>query len=145
MAAFKDVEAVLRTLTLVLCGIPSCPSFAGSVTSQTPKSPLVIGVASLFQPSADVFCQLRTEVKQLVRSPTEIAYEVRPQSVGSPFPVCNVSVLVHHEAKLFSPSAELVQATFCIVDCLDPSLSVTVSAPERIFEGSQPWIELDNT
>ena len=78
MAAIKDVEAVLRTLTFELCGIPSCPSFAGSFTSQTPKSPLVIGVASLFQPSADVFSQLRNEVKQLVLNPTEIAYEVRP-------------------------------------------------------------------
>ena len=73
----KDVEVILRTLTLVLCGIPSCPSFAGSVTSQTPKSPLVIGVASLFQPSGDVFSQLGIEVKQLVLSHTEFAYEVR--------------------------------------------------------------------
>ena len=78
MAGIKDVEVVLQTLTLVLCGIPSCPSFAGTVTSQTPKSPLVIGVASLFQPSANVFCQLGIEVKELVLSPTEVAYEVRP-------------------------------------------------------------------
>ena len=78
MAGIKDVEVVLQTLTLVLCGIPSCPSFAGVVTSQTPKSPLVIGVASLFQPSANVFCQLGIEVKELVLSPTEVAYEVRP-------------------------------------------------------------------
>ena len=78
MAAIKDVEVVLRTFTFELCGIPSCPSFAGSVTSQTPKSPLVIGVASLFQPSADVFSQLRTEAKQLVLNPTKIAYKVRP-------------------------------------------------------------------
>lgn len=78
MAGIKDVEVVLRTLTLVLCGIPSCPSFAGTVTSQTPKSPLIIGVASLFQPSADGFCQLRSELNELVLSLTEVAYEVRP-------------------------------------------------------------------
>ena len=78
MAEIKSAEAVLRTLTLVLCGIPSCPSFAGTVTSQTPKSPLIIGVASLFQPSANVSCQLGIAVKELVLSPTEVAYEVRP-------------------------------------------------------------------
>ena len=78
MAAIKDIEAVLRTFTLELCGIPSWPSFAGSVTSQTPKSPLVIGVASLFQPSANAFSQLRNEAKQLLLNPTEIAYKVRP-------------------------------------------------------------------
>ena len=51
---------------------------------------------------------------------------------------------MYHETKLLKPSAEFVQATFSIVDSLDPPLSVTVSAPERIFEWSQPWIELDN-
>ena len=51
---------------------------------------------------------------------------------------------MYHEAKLFKPSTELLQASFCIVDRLDPPLSVTVSALERIFEWSQPWIELNN-
>lgn len=47
----KGCCLVQPTLTLVLCGIPSRPSSAGSVTSHLPKSLRVIGVASLFQSS----------------------------------------------------------------------------------------------
>ena len=52
---------------------------------------------------------------------------------------------MHNEAKFLCPPTELLQASFCIIDRLDPFLGVTVSAPKRIFEGSQPWIELNNT
>lgn len=46
-------QVVEPTLTFEPCGIASCPSFAGKVTSQRPYSPLVIGVASLFHSSCD--------------------------------------------------------------------------------------------
>ena len=113
------------------------------MTSQTPYSPLVIGVASLFQPSRDI-CQLLYERRAWRLSHTEVAYEICPQSVRRPFPVCHVPILMDYKAELLCSPAELLQAAFCIVDGFDPFLSVTVSAPERVFKRAEPWVELNN-
>ena len=49
---------------------------------------------------------------------------------------------MHHEAKFLCPPTELIQAAFCLVDRLDPFLGVAISAPERVFERFEPWVEL---
>jgi hypothetical protein len=41
-------------------------------------------------------------------------------------------------------SAELFETAFGLVDCLDPLLGLGVSALERVLEGREPRIELDD-
>jgi hypothetical protein len=41
-------------------------------------------------------------------------------------------------------SAELFETAFSLVDCLDPLLGLGVSALERVLEGREPRIELDD-
>ena len=51
---------------------------------------------------------------------------------------------MHLKTHLLVASAELLQATFCLVNRFDPFLSFAVSSSEDIFEGIKPGIELDD-
>ena len=80
---------------------------------------------------------------------TEVSDEIRSHSVRGPFPVDDVSIVLHIEAKLLVALGELsgcsclvgrgtyatklLQAPLRVIDCLDPLLSLAVSALQRAF------------
>lgn len=87
------------TLTLLLCRIMGCPSFAGRVTSQTPKVSLVIGVASRFQLSENktlAFLIASLAIDAVVRR-TEVADKACLYCIRCPFPVGDISIVMHDE------------------------------------------------
>ena len=72
------VQTLVPTLTLELCGIAGFPSFADSVTSQTPYSPLVICVVSLFQSSRVASSQRECRARTRRAGHTKIANNICP-------------------------------------------------------------------
>ena len=75
---------------------------------------------------------------------TEVSNQICLHSVRRPFPVHNVSVWRDIEAKFLITSAESLQAAFCVVDSLDPFLSMTESTSQGISKRGKPRVKLNN-
>ena len=78
-------------------------------------------------------------------SRTEIANEIGPQSIRGPLAVCYVAISIYVEAELLSALAESIQTTFSLVDSLDPSQSMAISASKGFPKWGQPRIKLHDT
>lgn len=155
-------------MILLLCGITGVPSFPDSVTSQTPNSSFVIGVAVRSQLSGQyqcLACRIPFNVER-----TEIANQMSLNCVWRPFPVCDVSLVVHVEPELLvalivlniylisffesnpqqqcsrkrTHPAELLQPTLRVIDPLDPLLRISEPASQRVFVGLEPRVQLDD-
>lgn len=91
----------------------------------------------------------------------EVANQVCTQGVGSPFAVDDVAIGLDVEAKPLETlqaasvrrarrgrraayARELFQAALCVVNCLDPFLRLGEAALERVFEGLEIAVELDD-
>lgn len=79
------------------------------------------------------------------RRSTEVADKIRSHGIRSPLSVHDVFVFQNVEAELLAALTELIKAPFGFFNRLDPLLSATISAAERIFKRREPRIELYDT
>jgi hypothetical protein len=90
---------------------------------------------------------------------TEITNKECLRCIRRPFPIGNVVLFVHIEAKLLrslissvvkeggmmpTNSAEFLQPSLSLVNCLDPLLRLAVPLLERLFERGKPRVERNN-